>query len=241
MIPGDGGCWRKSRSSRRSSSDASRPTTIGGSGGFRRRPGGDSGLAVWIYRRDSEELPWYLRIGLPLLRTLVLIGLLVVYLQPQWRSERQEHLDSRVLMLVDTSLSMARLDPDTPGGRAGQTRLQQVAAGLDDSKFLDRLRKKHNVTVVPFNSVLEKDRRVVLPMQTRPPAKGTAGRRPAGRGGRRVAAIPARSPLTSALSRARRPIGASSLCPAAPIPAWARPWSNSCATSGARRFPGSCW
>ena len=35
---------------------------------------------VWIYRRDAGELPWYLRIGLPLLRTLVLIGLLVVYL-----------------------------------------------------------------------------------------------------------------------------------------------------------------
>ena len=117
---------------------------------------------LWIYRRDTGELPWYLRIGLPLLRTLVLIGLLVVYLQPRWRSERQSHLDSRVLMLVDTSLSMARRDPDTPGGRAGQTRLQQVAAGLDDTQFLARLRKKHHVTVVPFNSVLEDDRRVVL-------------------------------------------------------------------------------
>jgi hypothetical protein len=129
---------------------------------------------VWIYRRDTRELPWYLRLGLPLLRTLVLIGLLVVYLQPRWRSEREEHLDSRVLVLVDTSLSMARLDPDTPGGRAGQTRLQQVAAGLDDSDFLARLRKKHNVTVVPFNSVLEQDRRVVLPIEA--PAGGeTAG------------------------------------------------------------------
>ena len=120
---------------------------------------------VWIYRRDTSELPWYLRLGLPLLRTLVLIGLLVVFLQPRWRSEREEHFDSRVLMLVDTSLSMARLDPDTPGGRAGQTRLQQVAAGLDKSDFLARLRKKHEVTVVPFNSVLESDRGVVLPLE----------------------------------------------------------------------------
>ena len=46
---------------------------------------------VWIYRRDTCELPWYLRMGLPLLRTLVLIGLLIVYLQPRWRSEREEH------------------------------------------------------------------------------------------------------------------------------------------------------
>ncbi len=120
---------------------------------------------VWMYRRDAGELPWYLRVGLPLLRTLVLIGLLVVYLQPRWRSERIEHLDSRVLMMVDTSLSMARLDADTPAGQAGQTRLQQVARALDDTEFLARLRKKHNVTVVPFNSVLEDTRRVVLPQE----------------------------------------------------------------------------
>ncbi|MGA2255004.1 MAG: hypothetical protein ABSG53_10110, partial [Thermoguttaceae bacterium] len=128
---------------------------------------------LWIYRRDTSELPWFLRKGLPLLRTLVLIGLLIVYLQPRWRSEREEHLDSRVLMLVDTSLSMARLDPDTPGGHAGQTRLQQVAAGLDDTEFLARLRKKHQVTVVPFNSILERDRGVVLPLETPPSAETT--------------------------------------------------------------------
>ncbi|MEI8373227.1 MAG: hypothetical protein WCJ35_10395 [Planctomycetota bacterium] len=134
---------------------------------------------LWIYRRDTGELPWYLRIGLPLLRTLVLIGLLVVFLQPRWRSQREEHIDSRVLMLVDTSLSMARLDPDMPAGRAGQTRLQQVASGLDDTEFLARLRKKHHVTVVPFNSVLERDRRVVLPLEA-PVSGEMAGSEPTG-------------------------------------------------------------
>ena len=117
---------------------------------------------VWIYRRDARELPWYLRVGLPLLRTAVLIGLLFVYLQPRWRSKSEELLDSRVLLLVDTSLSMARLDPDTPGGRAGQTRLQQVTAALNDTDFLARLRKKHQVIVIPFNSVVEHDRQVTL-------------------------------------------------------------------------------
>jgi hypothetical protein len=124
---------------------------------------------LWIYRRDTRELPWLLRVGLPLLRTLVLVGLLIIYLQPRMRSERKEHLDSRVLLLADTSLSMAITDVDTPGGRAGLTRLQQVAAGLDKSDFIDRLRKKHDVTVVPFNSVLEKDRRIVLPTTAPPP------------------------------------------------------------------------
>ena len=128
---------------------------------------------VWIYRRDAGELPWYLRIGLPLLRTLVLIGLLVVYLQPRWRSQREEHVDSRVLMLVDTSGSMGL---DTAGGKKGASRLQQVAAALDNTNFLARLRKKHNVTVVTFNSVLENDRRVVLPLEAGSEEQGAGSR-----------------------------------------------------------------
>jgi hypothetical protein len=120
---------------------------------------------LWIYRRDARELHWSLRFGLPLLRTAVLIGLLFVYLQPRWRSEREEHFDSRVLMLVDTSLSMGKTDPDTPGGRAGKTRLQQVAAALEDTDFVARLRKKHQVTVVPFNSTIDKQQQVMLPKE----------------------------------------------------------------------------
>ncbi len=120
---------------------------------------------MWIYRRDAQELPWILRIGLPLLRTAVLVGLLFVYLQPRWRSEREEHVDSRVLVLVDTSQSMGITDPDTPGGRAGKSRLQQVAAALDDTEFIARLRKKHQVSVIPFNSVVEQQQRVTLPKE----------------------------------------------------------------------------
>ena len=56
----------------------------------------------------------------------------------------------------------------------GQTRLQQVAAGLDDTEFLARLRKKHQVTVVPFNSVLESDRRVVLPLEAPPSVEASS-------------------------------------------------------------------
>ena len=198
---------------------------------------------VWIYRRDTAELPWYLRFGLPLLRTLVLVGLLVVYLQPRWRSEREEHLDSRAIVLVDTSLSMGRIDPDTPAGRAGQTRLQQVAGALDDSQFLARLRKKHEVTVVPFNNALEKDRRVVLPLESEK-AAGTGAnlramrRRAAKR--MRLLRRRTREPRAGASRLLRRPFGASNWFPAASRPALARPWSNSSARSGTRPFPGSC-
>ncbi len=119
------------------------------------------GVVFAIYRRDTSELPWWLKALLPLLRAAVFVGLLAVYLQPHYRSEREEHYDSRVLLLVDTSLSMAR--PDAEGSSSpGQTRLQQVAAGLDDTDFIARLRKKHKVSVVPFNNTLDRARRVEL-------------------------------------------------------------------------------
>ena len=70
-----------------------------------------------IYRRDAAELPWLLRFGLPLLRTAVLVGLLFVYLQPRWRSEREERFDSRVLLMVDTSLSMGLTDAESGPSR----------------------------------------------------------------------------------------------------------------------------
>jgi hypothetical protein len=120
---------------------------------------------LWIYRRDAQDLHWSLRFGLPLLRTAVLIGLLFVYLQPRWRSEREEHFDSRVLVMADTSLSMGRTDPDTPGGRAGKRRLDEVASALEDTDFIARLRKKHQVTVIPFNSTIDKQRQVMLPRE----------------------------------------------------------------------------
>jgi len=118
---------------------------------------------LWIYRRDAQELPWVLRFGLPVLRTAVLIGLLFVWLQPRWRSEREEHVDSRVLVMVDTSLSMGKIDADTLSGRAGKSRLQQVAGALADTDFIARLRKTQQVPVIPFNSAVQQQQRVVLP------------------------------------------------------------------------------
>ena len=71
-------------------------------------------------------------------------------------------------MLVDTAGAWA----STPPAARGASRLQQVAAALDNTNFLARLRKKHNVTVVTFNSVLENDRRVVLPLEAGSRSRG---------------------------------------------------------------------
>ena len=109
----------------------------------------------YMYRRDAAELrPWWKWL-LTALRTAVFFGLLVLYLQPHWRSEREEVRNSRALLLFDTSESMGLADAATPGGAAAPSRAQDVADTLKKSDFLDRLRKTHDVTAYQFDDALK--------------------------------------------------------------------------------------
>jgi hypothetical protein len=126
-----------------------------------------------LYRRDAAELPWGLGLMLTALRAAALVGLLLLYLQPQWRSEREVVQPSRVLLLVDTSMSMNRVDGERGAGGSGASRIQQVAAALDEGDFLARLRKTHEVGVFCFDNALDRGRAVVLkklPSPAPPPA-----------------------------------------------------------------------
>ncbi len=107
--------------------------------------------------RDAVELRLAWRCILTALRTAAVLGLLVLYLQPHWRSEREESRNSRVLLLADTSLSMGLTDDADKPSRA-----QQLAAALKESDFLARLRKMHDVTVFEFSEELQRDRVVTL-------------------------------------------------------------------------------
>ncbi|MEN6448994.1 MAG: hypothetical protein ABFC96_00755 [Thermoguttaceae bacterium] len=132
-----------------------------------------------MYRRDAVELrrPWGW--ALTALRLAAFLGLLLLYLQPHWRTEREEVRNSRALLLVDTSLSMGLNDTDgdkSPSGSdknrkssreltaPGSTpsRAQQVAAAFAESDFIDRLRKTHDVTVFPFSEDLKRDKPATL-------------------------------------------------------------------------------
>jgi len=117
------------------------------------------------YRRDAVELRpawgWLLTV----LRTATFFGLLLLYLQPHWRSEREEVRNSRALLLVDTSLSMGLTD-DTAPGAENTSRSGQVATALQTSDFLARLRKVHDVTVLVFGDDLKHDDAVTLSKQT---------------------------------------------------------------------------
>lgn len=105
----------------------------------------------WMYRRDGVEIgPWRQR-ALLSLRLLAFVGLLVVYLQPQWRTERDITTNSRVLVMVDTSLSMGLADAESLSQSGGATRGDAVAAALSDERLLRELRKIHDVSVIRFD------------------------------------------------------------------------------------------
>lgn len=111
-----------------------------------------------MYVRDSAELGSAVGWLLTTLRVLAFAGLLFVYMQPQWRTERELTNNSRVMLLVDTSLSMAHSDFDSPSVPSGTTRADRVIAALQESDFLRRLRETHDVDVVRFD---EDSRRLV--------------------------------------------------------------------------------
>jgi hypothetical protein len=155
------------------------------------------GLFVWaMYRRDAVDLHPLLVWLLVALRTATFLGLLILYLQPQWRTEHEMVRNSRALLLVDTSLSMGLADPaasvgpaNLPSGAAGRppsgsaaaakSRAQQVAAALAESDLLRQLRKTHDVLVFRFSEGLDRDRVVLDKLlagaspdeNTRPPAE----------------------------------------------------------------------
>jgi hypothetical protein len=133
----------------------------------------------YMYRRDSIELPMFLGWFLTALRTAAFLGLLIIFLQPHWRLEREMVRNSKAVLLVDTSLSMGLGAGDlapvkTPVGKQGveqrlaeassgaDSRLHQVASMIEETDFLAQIRKKHDVSIYQFNDDLKTDRAVTL-------------------------------------------------------------------------------
>src|SRR5690606_31714215 len=109
-------------------------------------------VAYW-YRRDSiEHLPpvgW----ALLLLRLAALVGILLYFFQFDRRSEQRVVRDSRIAVLVDTSLSMSL--PGTPshaGVANSVSRAEEAARLLGQSSLLAQLTADHQVSVYRFDS-----------------------------------------------------------------------------------------
>ncbi len=113
-------------------------------------------FVILMYVLDSRELHPVVAVLLTVLRVVAFTGLLILYLQPQWRTEREVVENSRVLVLVDTSSSMGLGDGAGPNAAGSMSRSQAVASSLDQTGFLTRLRKDHDVAVVTFDEDLKR-------------------------------------------------------------------------------------
>lgn len=107
-----------------------------------------------MYRRDAVELRPVVGWLLTVLRTAAFLALLVLYLEPQWRTEREVVRNSRTLLLVDTSLSMGLTDADAAAGGAPSSRAARVASALEQTDFVQQLRKTHDVVILRFDEEL---------------------------------------------------------------------------------------
>lgn len=108
----------------------------------------------WMYRKDAVELGPVLSWTLTFLRVAVFVGLLIVYLEPRWRVEREIVKNSRVAVLADTSLSMGLVDAGASVVGEASSRSGQLADALSFDGFLPKLREVHDVGVFAFDSEL---------------------------------------------------------------------------------------
>jgi hypothetical protein len=115
--------------------------------------GGIVSAVAWLYRKDAVELAKGARRLLTVMRVFVAVGLLVILLEPVLVIERTEHVPTNLLVLRDTSASMALNDryPETPrnaqlAAKLGfanvselsrATRAQTVAAALEQGLLAD--------------------------------------------------------------------------------------------------------
>ncbi len=108
-------------------------------------------LVIYLYRRDSVELRRGTGVLLAGLRIVALLGLLAYYGKLEKRTERQVTRNSRVLMAIDTSLSMGLRDSEATSSPGAPTRLEQVTAALKDRGLIEELRKTHDVLLSRFD------------------------------------------------------------------------------------------
>lgn len=128
----------------------------------------------YMYSRDAVELPLFAGWILTAFRTAVFLGLLIIFLQPHWRLEHEISRNSKVAILIDTSLSMGFNDAGQPGttvvkqsdasstAKTSSSRLRNVTSMLKETAFLDQLRKTHDVSIYQFNDELKTDRAITL-------------------------------------------------------------------------------
>jgi hypothetical protein len=108
-------------------------------------------FVVWMYRKDSVELPRGLAILLCTLRLFAFAGILIYFFGLEKRAERKLVKNSRAILLIDTSQSMGTRDSDSSNVPAAMSRVEHVVAELAQGSLVEKLREKHDVVAYRFD------------------------------------------------------------------------------------------
>ena len=109
-------------------------------------------FVTYWYRRDSVELSAQAGWALVLLRLAAFLGLLLFFFQLDKRSEQKIVRDSKVAVLVDTSLSMTLPGTPSASGLPNEiSRIAEVNNLLEKSSFLEQLSSEHELSVYRFD------------------------------------------------------------------------------------------
>ena len=106
-------------------------------------------FAIWMIRRDTGELPKPIRWTLGLLRIFAIICAVVYLLNPGQRSESRLITNSRLAVLIDTSLSMG-LPAQASTASSKLTRMDSVIKWITNDEQLNRLRQQHDLSIYRF-------------------------------------------------------------------------------------------
>jgi hypothetical protein len=118
---------------------------------------------VWQYKRDTQSIAWPWAVALASLRIAVYLILAGIFLLPAMQTWERSEKRSRVLVMLDTSPSVANTSDDMPDdvGSPGKqaTRLDKVIGFLTDAQtnFLGRLTEQNPVHVYRFGARLDED------------------------------------------------------------------------------------
>jgi hypothetical protein len=136
-------------------------------------------FSAWVYRRDTRELsPWW-KAWLWGLRLATIATLAIIALMPQTRRSQEFAESSRVLFLVDSSVSMSRQDREGESPAATTpSRAAQVQTLFEKSGLLEQLRLNHDVSVWTFDTQVA--RQSVLTKESRRPEGQMTPTPPAG-------------------------------------------------------------
>jgi hypothetical protein len=113
-------------------------------------------FVVVCYLRDTRGMSRVWTSWLLLLRLGLIVGLLLVFVNPRERESERTFRASRVILLVDTSLSMSfpEKKPGTSGGANERSRALALREMLAESDLIKRLTVDHQVRVYTFDAGL---------------------------------------------------------------------------------------